>query len=187
MLNEITNHPKLFGLLRQSCEEEGIGVRICDGLMENGQLREDAVRILEIDAYYSSKDMPNPPPAIDCLIVIETGKDAFGLTLVELKNVSPTRKADLKPRAIRPKFDTVIERFLSREFADIFLDEGVRISHLRLWLVTNPYRWPPMPEEAYRKKLENVALKMYLLDKPYRFRNKTARIEPRPPDSEVRA
>nr|VFJ45299.1 MAG: hypothetical protein BECKFM1743A_GA0114220_100224 [Candidatus Kentron sp. FM]VFJ63058.1 MAG: hypothetical protein BECKFM1743C_GA0114222_103334 [Candidatus Kentron sp. FM]VFK05823.1 MAG: hypothetical protein BECKFM1743B_GA0114221_100058 [Candidatus Kentron sp. FM] len=185
MLDRITNHPELFGLLRQSCEENGIGVRICDEFMDNGQLREDTVRILKVDAYYSSRNMHSPPPAIDCLIIIETGEGAFGLTLVELKNISSTRKADLKPRAIRPKFDTVIEDFLSKEFADIFLDNHIRISHFRLWLVTNPYRWPPMSEEAYRKKLKNIALKMFLSDKPYRFRGNVARIEPKQPGSEV--
>nr|VFK44161.1 MAG: hypothetical protein BECKSD772F_GA0070984_11702 [Candidatus Kentron sp. SD]VFK49545.1 MAG: hypothetical protein BECKSD772E_GA0070983_11894 [Candidatus Kentron sp. SD] len=112
MLDKITNHPKLSGLLRQSCEENDIGVRICDELLDNGQLREDAIRILKVDAYYS-RNRHNPPPAIDCLIIIKTGEGAFGLTLVELKNISPTRKADLKPRAIRPKFDTVIRDFLS--------------------------------------------------------------------------
>nr|VFJ78114.1 MAG: hypothetical protein BECKFW1821C_GA0114237_11672 [Candidatus Kentron sp. FW] len=161
MLDKITNHPELFGLLRQRCQENDIGVRICDELMDNGQLREGAIRILEVDAYYHSKNMHNPPPAIDCLIIIKTGEAQFGLTLVELKNVSSGRKADLKPRAIRPKFDTVIQDFLSEEFAPIFLDENIRISHLRLWLVTDPYRWPPMSEEEYRKKLKNVALRSF--------------------------
>lgn len=81
MLDKITNHPELFGISRQSCEENDIGVRICDELMDNGQLREDAIRILKMDAYYSSKNKHNPPPAIDCLIIIKTGEGAFGLTL----------------------------------------------------------------------------------------------------------
>nr|VFK30158.1 MAG: hypothetical protein BECKMB1821G_GA0114241_10603 [Candidatus Kentron sp. MB]VFK34024.1 MAG: hypothetical protein BECKMB1821I_GA0114274_10594 [Candidatus Kentron sp. MB]VFK76199.1 MAG: hypothetical protein BECKMB1821H_GA0114242_10463 [Candidatus Kentron sp. MB] len=185
MLDRITRHPELFGLLRQRCEENDIGVRICDELMDNGQLREDAIRILKVDAYYNSKNMRNPPPAIDCLIIIKTGEGAFGLTLVELKNISPTRKADLKPRALRPKFDTVIEDFLSKKFAHIFLDNHIRISHFRLWLVTNPYRWPPMSDEDYQKKLREVALDAHLSARPYRFRDKIALLEPRQPSSRV--
>nr|VFJ87930.1 MAG: hypothetical protein BECKLFY1418B_GA0070995_100846 [Candidatus Kentron sp. LFY] len=149
MFDEITNHPDLCGLLRQTCEEMGIGVKVCDELMENGDLRQDRINILKIDAYFSTKRMREPSKSIDCLIIIKTGEREFGLTLVELKAVSSARR--LTPREIKPKFDTTIKEFLSKQFANIFMNPGIGISYFRLWLVTNPYDWPPMPDEKYRK------------------------------------
>ncbi len=142
MLDRIITHPELFGILRPTCEENDISVQVCEELLDNGELREDLIRILKVDKYYNSSRMHNPPPSLDCLIVIKTGDFEFGLTLIELKNVSSAK--DLQPRKIRPKFDTTINDFLSKKFADIFMDSQFHISYFRLWLVTNPYQWPPL-------------------------------------------
>jgi hypothetical protein len=88
MFDKIITHPDLFGILRNTCEENGICVQVCDDLLDNGELREDLIKILKIDDYFKSSRIHNPPSSIDCLIVIKTGDYEFGLTLVELKNVS---------------------------------------------------------------------------------------------------
>lgn len=149
MLDAIIIEPTLYGILRSTCEDNGICVQVCENLLKDGELREDIIKILKIDEYYCSTKMHNPPPSIDCLIIIKTGENQFGLTLVELKNVSSAK--DLQPRKIRPKFDTTINHFLSTDFADIFLNEQYKISYFRLWLVTNPYNWPTMAKEQYQK------------------------------------
>ncbi len=184
MLDAIIMEPELFSILRSACKDNEICVKVCENLQdENGDLREDLIQILKVDEYFNSKWMHNPPPSIDCLIIVKTGHNQFGLTLVELKNVSSAKM--LKPKDIRPKFDTTIKHFLSEIFAPIFLNTDYSIAYFRLWLVTNPYRWPPMTEEQYRKKLKGTVLEMYLSDKPYRFRNLTALIEHKPPNTEV--
>ncbi len=183
MLNKIIEEPNLFALHRSACEENGICIRVCDKLLDNGELRHDLITILKVDAYYCSKHMHNPPPAIDCLVVVKSEDAAFGLTLVELRNVSSAR--GIHPREIRPKFDTTINDFLSVKFANIFLCNDFEISHFQLWLVTNPYNWPPLSEEQYLKKVKGTVLDMYLSDKPYRFRNKVALIERKEPSSEI--
>nr|VFK17739.1 MAG: hypothetical protein BECKLPF1236B_GA0070989_11245 [Candidatus Kentron sp. LPFa] len=180
MLDEIVKHPDLFGLLRHACEEHDVCVTVCDELMENGDLRQDLIAILKIDAYFKTPKFSKPPKSIDCLIIIKTGERKFGLTLVELKNVSDARS--LRPREIEPKFDTTIDDFLSGEFKSIFMNPGVTISYLHLWLIANPYKWSP---ERYRKKLKDTVLGMYLSKKPkFSFRNKVAGIKPMHPDDQ---
>ena len=186
MLDAIITEHDLFGITRSGCHENDICIHICEELLDNdGNIKEELIKILKIDEYYSSKKMKDKTPkSIDCLIVMKTGEKQFGLTLVELKNVSGSR--DLHPRKIRPKFDTTINDFLSGKFSHIFLNEQYNISHFRLWLVTNPYRWPPnLSEDEYRKKVKSTVLEMYLFEKPYKFKNHIALIEHKPPSTEV--
>lgn len=183
MIDKIITEPNLFALLRPICEENCIGIQVCEQLLNNGELRHDLITILKIDEYYSSKKMHNPPPAIDCLVIVKSENGKFGLTLIELKNVSSAK--DLQPSKIRPKFDTTINNFLSVVFKNIFLCSKFEISYFRLWLVTNPYRWPPMSPEQYAKKVKGTVLEMYLSDKPYKFSNKVAYIEHKAPYSEI--
>ncbi|VFM95240.1 MAG: hypothetical protein BECKG1743D_GA0114223_101573 [Candidatus Kentron sp. G] len=183
MFDEIINCSELSGLLRQTCEENGVCVTVCDELIDNGLLRHDLIRILKIDTYYSSRIMHNPQASIDCLIIIKTGDREFGLTLVELKGVSNAR--GLTPKRIKPKFDTTVCEFLSGRFTDIFERSDFAISYFRLWLVANPYGYPP---ERYRRKIKDTVLGMYLTGKKslqYEFRGHKAIIEPMPPGQQV--
>jgi hypothetical protein len=183
MFDAIITEPDLFPILRETCEENNICVKICDDLMENGELKENLIKILKVDGYYNSKNMHNPPPSIDCLIIIKTGENKFGLTLIELKNVSSPK--GLNRKNIRSKFNTAINDFLSQLFSNIFLNDDYEISYFRLWLVTNPYRWPPMSEEQFSKKVKGTALDLFLSEKPYKFRGKIATIKHKPPNIEV--
>ena len=183
MINKIIADSELFAICRCTCEENGVGVQICGKLLNNKELKDDLISILKVDGYYHSKQMHNPPASIDCLIVVRTGQQEFGLTLVELRNVSTAR--DLKPTVIRPKFDTTIDRFLSSDFGYVFLCSEYEISSFQLWLVTNPYGWPHMPEDQYRSKVRGTVLEMYLSDKPYRFRGRIASITHKRPNPEI--
>ena len=49
------------------------------------------VIILKIDSYYSSSRMHDPPPAIDCLIIVSLGENRFDFYLVELRDVTVTK------------------------------------------------------------------------------------------------
>nr|VFJ77860.1 MAG: hypothetical protein BECKFW1821C_GA0114237_114211 [Candidatus Kentron sp. FW] len=135
MLNKIADHPELYALLRQSCEKNDVCVTVCDELMENGDLRCDLINILKMDAYFSSKRIPDPPLSIDCLIIIKTGERAFGLTLVEPGKAK--RGERLRLHEIKPKFDETISKFLLKDFANIFMNPDYTISYFRLWVVSN--------------------------------------------------
>lgn len=183
MIDAVVSNPELFSLLRATCDDNNICVQICDDLLEGGSLREEVIKIIKIDEYYNSTKMHNPPPSIDCLIIIKTGENQFGLTLIELKNVSSAKY--IKPSLIRPKFDTTIQDFLSSRFAEVFMNPLYQIAYFELWLVTNPYRWPPLSEDQYHKKVKGTALELYLSEKPYKFRDKIALIIHKPPDTEI--
>ncbi len=132
MLDAIIKDDDLFQIIRLDCNENGICIQICDKLLNNsGNLIEGLIKILKIDAYYSSKRMrEETPKSIDCLIITKTGEKQFGLKLVELKNVSNAK--NLRPNKIRQKFETTINEFLSKKFSHIFLNELYNISHFRL-------------------------------------------------------
>nr|VFJ59628.1 MAG: hypothetical protein BECKDK2373B_GA0170837_108419 [Candidatus Kentron sp. DK] len=158
MLDEITNHLELSGLLRPRCKENDVCVTVCDELLENGLLRHDLIAILKIDAYFSSKRIHNPSQSIDCLIIIKTGEREFGLTLVELRKAPTSGRARrLKSGVIKPKFDNTIAGFLSNGFADIFMNPDFTISYFRLWVVSNRYG-SSLSSEQERKKARAARL-----------------------------
>ncbi len=181
MLDQIINHEILFPLRRCGCEENGICISFCNELMVGSQINDEIVLILKIDDYYSSSRMHNPPQSIDCLIIVKTNESEYGFALVELRDVKGSKL--IKPTEIEGKFKTVVNRFLQEEFSSIFLQETYSLSWLKLWLVTNPYRWPPMSNDEYRRKIKGTVLDAYQSIKPFRFKNKVAMITPMPPDA----
>lgn len=182
MFDEIRNHPDLADFRCRTCEENNVAVKVCDELTDNGELRQDLIDILKIDAYYNNR-VHQPDPSIDCLIVIKTGHREFGLTLVELKNVSHRRHLGI--HRIGKKFKTTIQDFLSNRFADIFTSIDFTLSYFRLWLVTNPGILPPMPSEKHRKRFKTSELERCLIEKPHNFRGNVAHIECVPPGQQV--
>ncbi len=66
MFDKIITHPDLFGILRNTCEDSGICVQVCDDLLDNDELQENLIKILKIDDYFNSSRTHNPPPSIGC-------------------------------------------------------------------------------------------------------------------------
>ena len=183
MIKEIVSDPTLFSLIKQECSENGICVEICSDLMRDDDINDDLMSILKIDDYYNSRVMHSPPPSVDCLIVVKKDDTNYGLVLIELRNVKSVDS--VKPKMIRPKFDTAVNVFLKTDFSHIFENERFGISFFKLWLVTNPYRWPAMSKEVYDTKVKGSALEVYQSQKPFRFRNKVALIQHKMPGSMV--
>lgn len=179
MIDEIMNHPDLFGIRRGECSENGISVQFCDDLIRNGELRDDSIVVLKPDEYYSSSRMHNPPPATDCLIIMKCGEE-YKITLVELREVSSAR--GVKPSEIEPKFKTVIERFMADEFADIFMSQQYRIASFETILVTDPYRLRGVNQTTYEQKIRGSVIESYLLRKPLVFRGHASLIKVKLPD-----
>lgn len=183
MIDLIMCHPELSGILRRSCDENNICIEICDELLVGDDLNDDLIQILKVDEYYSSKNMHNPPPSIDCLIILKTGENEFGFILVELRNVKGT--ALIKPKEIIGKYKTTVERFMLDEFSSIFCDDMFTVSFFKLWLVTNPFKIPNLSDEQYERKIKGTVLEQYNSVKPLRFKNKVAIIEPMAPWTEI--
>ena len=131
LLNEIDAHPELFGITRQTCEENESLVVFCENLLER---RDEGAgfRILKLDEYYSTARMHNPPPAPDCLIIIED-EGGYRVIVVELKDVR--RPKYLKPLdKLEQKFQTAVD-FLTSEFRDTFDAGRHGFIEFRCWLV----------------------------------------------------
>jgi hypothetical protein len=183
MFIQIDNNLDLFGILRGCCEENSICVGFCDELQADGEINEEKVKILKIDAYYSSMRMHNPPPSIDCLIIVKDGSDLYKIYLVELRDVNGMGL--IRPDDIVRKFSTVTNRFLSQDFASIFMDERFNIREFKMWLITDPFKPLNLTEEQFRKKVKGTVLEKYQTMKPLRFRDKVAQIEVKKPGEKI--
>ena len=175
MFDEIYNDPLLFNLIRELCDENDICVEVSD------QISNDDYLVLKIDQYYSSRNMHNPPPSVDCLIIVKCDEnECFDIYLVELKNIKSTKGFEVKN--IKEKFQTTIDDFMSERFSHIFLNEDYCINILRMYFVSDACRIkknnPNITEDQYRKKILNTKLDMLQSIKPVRFRNRIAHINP---------
>jgi hypothetical protein len=181
MFELIEQSYELCVLLRQSCEENDVGVIICDELLENGELRHEHIKILKVDEYYSSQNFHNPPPAIDCLIIVKEDAGSVSLFLIELRN--SRRSSSIKPSAIRPKFETTLRDFMETRFQSVFLSVETVVASIKLWLITVPIEVMNKGEDYYRKKIKLSVIDQYASQKPFRFRGKVCLLEvylPRP-------
>ncbi len=183
MFEQIDQHPDLYGILRGTCEENSLCIAFCDLLKCGGEIDDNKVRILKIDSYYNSSRMHNPPPSIDCLIIVNLGENRFDFYLIELRDVTITGL--VHPVAIVPKFRTVVEKFFHEDFSEIFLSSSYQLNRFKLWLVTDPFHAASLTEEQYKKKIEGTVLEIYQTLKPLKFRDKIAMIEPKRPVPEI--
>ena len=183
MFEQIDQHPDLYGILRGACEENKLCIAFCHLLKCDGEIDDNKIRILKIDSYYNSSRMHNPPPSIDCLIIISLGNNKFDFYLVELRDVAMTQL--VRPDDIVPKFKTTVERFLHKDFSEIFLSSEIAINRFKLWLVTDPFHAASLTEEQYKKKIQGTVLEKFQTMKPLKFRDKIAMIEPKRPTPEI--
>ena len=170
MFDKIRNNLDLYGIERSSCDENNVFVTI-DSSLNDGQ-----VLILKPDEYYSSTRRHNPPPAPDCLILVNCAdKQHYDLFLVELKNVKNT--SSLKYKDIVEKFKTMIDKFFI-EFKDIF--DNTAYGVIKFYLITSsPKGSKNLSEQEYRKKIRGCALDVYASQKPLKLYNKAILIEPK--------
>jgi len=116
MFKKIYNSPDLFKIVSTYCSENNAEICLSDGLDLHS---DDKLLILKTDAYYSSKNMHNPPPSIDCLILVKCDKcDGYDLHLVELRDINSQN--GFNKENIVSKFKTIIDNFLQVQFKDIF-------------------------------------------------------------------
>lgn len=188
MFDQIRNHPELFGLIRGTCSENNIGINFANSLLDGqGELRQDTVLILKTDHFYSSNRMHNPPPAVDCLVVVRCdGNNGFDYYLIELRNTRRTASVNLSE--MKKKFDTVLQDFLGSKFKDIFFADGTFVNNIKLYLVTDPLgiRNRNLSEEEIRRIFRGTVLDAYGSMPPFRFRDKVLVIEPLLPDPMIK-
>lgn len=178
MIESINNEAVLANLHRDLVEENGVNVVLDkDFYLEDETLDRSMVSNLSVDTYYNSLGLQETPPSPDNLIVINRGKGKYCIYIVELKCVSKMRS--VKAENIKKKFETAINDFMSERFPHIFLDEQSKLTQLTLWLVCNRFGFigSNISEDEYLRRVRGGVMEALLLSKPYKFRDKFARVE----------
>lgn len=175
LFKKILENESLKHLINSVCSENNIEVCFSEYLQKNS----DNVIILKIDDYYSTKNgMHNPPPAIDCLILVKCETtECYNIYLVELKNIKKAQYFDINN--IVSKFETTINDFLLNRFKDLFIDE--KYCNFKCYFVTDPHKCSgKMTQEEYLEHINSKGLKLdYFLSMDYLiFKNKISIIEP---------
>lgn len=113
MFNKIQGNDVLYELITVYCSENSIEVCLSE------DIEEDRILIIKPDLYYNSSRMHNPPPSIDCIIIIKCKDNLkYSMNLIELRDIKSPNGFDSKN--IVEKFDTVINSFLQDIFSEIF-------------------------------------------------------------------
>lgn len=176
MIDAIIQHPVLNNIIRETCSDNGLFVEIDGNLLNNGCLDSERIIILKTDAYYSSHIMHNPPPSVDCIIVVKCQDESYKFYIVELRNCTGTSL--IKTGIIEHKFKTIADDFFTKQFPAIFSTKEYSIRSVKLWLVTDPFKTGKLNEEQYKKKIKGSVIEQYLSIKPLRILGKIALITP---------
>ena len=180
-INKIINDATLHATLRNSIGEEGITVGIAKSLLTADDcLDNEVVAILKLDSFfaYNSRETPNPPKAIDYLVVVRCCDRSIRLYLIELRKSEGRNRTDrISPQEIVGKFQTVANDFFPR-FPEIFNRENV--SKVTAHLVTDPWKLRDKPDadNKFSQKIKLSALDRYGSQKPLSILGRAVIINP---------
>lgn len=165
MIRRILNHDILSNFVEQTCCENGVCVNFADDVDQND------VVIIKVDNYYNSLNLNDTPPSIDCLIIRRCIGGGYGLTLIELKNITSGQSFDLEN--LKGKFHTTIYDFIKGRFREIL---DVHYNEVKLYFVTNI--------DVYKR---DIGLKMELLmNVKYDFNGKKYMVRPEMPNPAIK-
>lgn len=161
IIEKIKSHETLKNFLVEECCENDVSVTF------HPDVQLDSYVIIKLDDFYNSLKLgKNTPPSLDCLIIRRCLDSGFGITLVELKDISSSKGFTFEN--LKGKFETCLEDFMQNRFKDL-LDKDYK--SVKLYFVTNI--------EIYKRDL---GLKLdTLINLRFNFRGKKVMIEPRMP------
>lgn len=91
MFNKIQGNDVLYELITVYCSENSIEVCLSE------DIEEDRILIIKPDLYYNSSRMHNPPPSIDCIIIIKCKDNLkYSMNLIELRDIKSPNGFDSK-------------------------------------------------------------------------------------------
>jgi|WetSurMetagenome_2_1015567.scaffolds.fasta_scaffold13040_3 hypothetical protein len=187
LFDSIRQHHELYGIVQSRCSENDVGITFADELLDHeGYPDESRVLILKLDLFYNSARMNNPPPSVDCMIIVKCEQpDHFNLYFVELRNTKRTRY--VRPSEIIEKFRTSLFDFFEQRYASIFIQDNVTFQNIQLYLVTDPLRMvgKNLSEEEMRKIVGGTVLDAYGSIQPLRFQGRRLLIKPQLPNPTI--
>jgi len=165
MINRIKKHEILSSFLDEKCCENNVCVTL-----DESYSSEDYV-IIKVDEYYNSLGMEKTPPSVDCLIVRKCDPNGYGLTLVELKDISSGRGFSFDN--LKGKFETTLNDFIKRKFRERL---DTYYWDIQLFFVSN--------QELYKRDL---GLKLEaLMNVKFEFNERKLMIQPRMPHPTIK-
>jgi len=176
MIDSILQHPTLINHIRETCEDNGLSVEIDDKLLLDDCLDPEQIIILKPDSFYSSRNMLNPPPSVDCIVIVKCRDGSYKFFIIELRNCTGTDL--IKTRIIEAKFKTITHDFFDVRFSEIFSQEKYKIKSVSTWLIANPFNTDNLCEEDYKRKIKGSVIEQYLYLKPLRILGKLVMITP---------
>lgn len=166
MINKIKNHPTLSKFVEETCCENEICISFDRSINPNSYV------IIKVDKFYNALRLgKNTPASIDCLIIRKCIKTGYGLTLVELKNISTGKGFTLEN--MKEKFSTTLYDFIEKRFKNPL---DIKYSDIKLYFVSK--------QEIHKRDL---GLKMdYLIDVRFKFQNRNLMIRPEIPTPTIK-
>lgn len=182
ILSSILDDQDLFCIRRETISDQGIEAEIHSDLLDlNGNLLNEKICILKLDAYYAynSKNTPNPPQVIDNLVIVKCCDGSISIHMIELRNScgkNPTRR--LNPGVILGKFLTAANDFIGTRYIEIF--KKMPIKDIKAYLVSDPWQLASKNGGAdiFEKKMKLSSLDTYSSMKPISVLDKMVLINP---------
>ena len=160
MISKIKAHEKLQAFLVSECCENNVSVIFDPNVSSAGYV------IIKVDDFYNSLGLEKTPPSLDCMIIRKCLVSGFGLTLVELKEISSA--GSFKIDNLKAKFETCLDDFIQKRFKDL-LDKDYK--SIKLYFVSNI--------EIYKR---DIGLKLeVLINIRFDYQGRKLMIEPRMP------
>ena len=133
MIQTIAQHSKLSRFTSHKIEDAGIGVDV-----ENRLTQKEYIGVKVDDYYMSLKLRGETPKAVDFIVTVDCQCNAYVLYIIEFKNTNSPQGYTSKD--ICDKFDTAINRFMAKEFKDVFQNDRFKYKDMKLYLVTSAYK-----------------------------------------------
>ena len=111
LIENLKKNKDLQDFFCSECSENNISINIHPEIDFNDLL------IIKVDDYYN-KNIPNPSPSPDCLIIQRCKPKYFNIYIVELKNIDSQHGFTLSN--IVSKFTTCLEDFMNNIFSSYF-------------------------------------------------------------------
>jgi hypothetical protein len=173
MIVRIKAKTELVPFFTDELLENGFGVVIEDNMPN------DSYAAIDIDEYYHKSNIVPTPEIADILLVAQrlSAKDQFHVYIIEMKSIRSPHY--FKVKNIYGKFNTAIEDFMKKRYADIFLDNTLNVTSFRLLFITDAYRLKKrgVSNKEIRSFLMGTKLEFLQNMPPFSYRNFNAVIE----------
>lgn len=166
MIDRVKKSTRLQPYVVEECSENGVCVTFSEDIH-----RDDYV-IIKVDGYYNSLNIEKRPASPDCLIIRRCQNGGYGLTLVELKDVSTSSSFTVEN--MREKFNTCFNDFIKKEFRELL---DVDYKDVKIFFVSNI--------ELYKR---DMGLKLeVLINIKFKFNEKNYMIYPQMPSPTIKS